>query len=94
MYVDKSALPQYQTDNYLLLDGFDSNSGRGNEDHLRPCANGPHPIRQDSERNKPGNCKDSVHFTNNPPDIGNNFTVELRFQFNDKGYFGGGRIFC
>ena len=25
-YVDKSALPQYQTDNYLLLDYFDSDS--------------------------------------------------------------------
>ena len=25
MYVDKSALPQYQTDNYLYLDKYDSN---------------------------------------------------------------------
>ena len=25
MYVDKSAIPQYQTDNYLYLDKYDSN---------------------------------------------------------------------
>ncbi|MDP7609761.1 MAG: LamG domain-containing protein, partial [Candidatus Marinimicrobia bacterium] len=64
-YVDKSALSQYQTDNYLLLDQFDLDSELG---------------------------IDAVHLTNNPPDIGNNFTVELRFQFDDGGYDGGGKL--
>ena len=64
-YVDKSALSQYQTDNYLLLDQFDLDSELG---------------------------FDAVHLTNNPPDIGNNFTVELRFQFDDGGYDGGGKL--
>jgi len=76
-YVDKSALSQYQTDNYLLLDGLDLNS-----DGIWGC--GPDNVKQP--------FIDAAHFTNNPPDIGNNFTVELRFQFNDKGFHGGGRI--
>ena len=76
-YVDKSALSQYQTDNYLLLDGLDLNS-----DGIWGC--GPDSWKQP--------FIDAAHFTNNPPDIGNNFTVELRFQFNDKGFHGGGRI--
>ena len=67
MYVDKSALSQYQTDNYLLLDGFDLDS-----DYVGGL--------------------DGVHLTNNPPDIGNNFTLELRFQFDDGGYYGGGQL--
>ena len=77
MYVDKSALSQYQTDNYLLLDGLDLNS-----DGIWGCG-------QDNVKQP---FIDAAHFTNNPPDIGNNFTVELRFQFNDKGFHGGGRI--
>ena len=66
-YVDKSALSQYQTDNYLYLDNFDLYAEYAYK-------------------------TDGVLLTNNPPDIGNNFTVELRFQFNDKGYTGGGKL--
>jgi hypothetical protein len=66
-YVDKSALSQYQTDNYLYLDNFDLYAEYAYK-------------------------TDGVLLTNNPPDIGNNFTVELRFQFNDKGYFGGAGV--
>ena len=76
-YVDKSALSQYQTDNYLLLDGLDLNS-----DGISGC--GPDSWKQP--------FIDAAHFTNNPPDIGNNFTLELRFQFDDGGYYGGGQL--
>ena len=69
-YVDKSALPQYQTDNYLLLDYFDSDSN------------------QHSWANS-GVFLDSADLTNNPPTLGNQFTIELRFKYDDGGVAGG-----
>jgi len=70
LYVDKSALPQYQTDNYLLLDYFDSDSN--------------HHSRANS-----GVFLDSADLTNNPPTLGNQFTIELRFKYDDGGVAGG-----
>ena len=72
MYVDKSALPQYQTDNYLLLDYFDSDSNH----HSRAKSGG---FLE----------SDSADLTNNPPTLGNQFTIELRFKYDDGGVAGG-----
>ena len=71
-YVDKSALPQYQTDNYLLLDYFDSDSNH----HSRAKSGG---FLE----------SDSADLTNNPPTLGNQFTIELRFKYDDGGVAGG-----
>ena len=71
-YVDKSALPQYQTDNYLLLDYFDSDSIN-------------HSWASDV-------FLDSADLTNNPPTIGNQFTIELRFKYDVEGSPAGGQI--
>jgi len=70
-YVDKSALPQYQTDNYLLLDYFDSDS------------------YSYTVQSRQYGFLDSADLTNNPPTIGNQFTIELRFKYDDGGVAGG-----
>ena len=67
MYVDKSALPQYQTDNYLLLDYFDSDSYSYTVQY----------------RNY--GFLDSADLTNNPPTLGNQFTIELSFKYDVEG---------
>jgi hypothetical protein len=66
LYVDKSALSQYQTDHYLLLDQYDSDS---------VYVGG----------------MDAVDLSVAPPSLGSQFTLELRFKFDDGGY-GGGRL--
>jgi len=73
-YVDKSALPQYQTDNYLLLDYFDSDS------------------YSYTVQSRQYGFLDSADLTNNPPTIGNQFTIELRFKYDDGGWAAGGQI--
>ena len=73
-YVDKSALPQYQTDNYLLLDYFDSDS------------------YSYSVANRLYGFLDSADLTNNPPTLGNQFTIELRFKYDVEGSPAGGQI--
>ena len=70
-YVDKSALPQYQTDNYLLLDYFDSDS------------------YSYTVQSRQYGFLDSADLTNNPPTLGNQFTIELRFKYDDGGVAGG-----
>jgi len=74
MYVDKSALPQYQTDNYLLLDYFDSDSYSYTVQYRQY------------------GFLDSADLTNNPPTLGNQFTIELRFKYDDGGWAAGGQI--
>ena len=78
-YVDKSALPQYQTDNYLLLDYFWPHNSSMEYQHV-PWL----PLD--------GNMTlslDSADLTNNPPTLGNQFTIELRFKYDDGGVAGG-----
>jgi len=64
LYVDKSALSQYQTDHYLLLDQYDSDS---------VYVGG----------------MDAVDLSDAPPSLGNQFTLELRFKYDDGGYGAG-----
>ena len=64
LYVDKSALSQYQTDYYLLLDQYDSDS---------VYVGG----------------MDAVDLSDAPPNLGNQFTLELRFKYDDGGYGAG-----
>ncbi|SVE20136.1 uncharacterized protein METZ01_LOCUS472990, partial [marine metagenome] len=73
-YVDKSALPQYQTDNYLLLDYFDSDSYSYTVQYRQY------------------GFLDSADLTNNPPTIGNQFTIELRFKYDVEGSPAAGQI--
>ena len=61
LYVDKSALSQYQTDDYLLIDPYDSNSDF--------CGN----IRP--PRGVPDNC-DEVDLGDSGPILGSQFTQE------------------
>jgi hypothetical protein len=35
---------------------------------------------------------DSADLTNNPPTLGNQFTIELRFKYDDVGWAAGGQI--
>jgi hypothetical protein len=64
LYVDKSALSQYQTDDYLLLDQYDSDS---------VYVGG----------------MDAVDLSDAAPILGNQFTLELRFKYDDGGYGAG-----
>jgi hypothetical protein len=64
LYVDKSALSQYQTDHYLLLDQYDSDS---------VYVGG----------------MDAVDLSDDPPSLGDEFTLELRFKYDDGGYGAG-----
>ena len=64
LYVDKSALSQYQTDHYLLLDQYDSDS---------VYVGG----------------MDAVDLSDAAPSLGNQFTLELRFKYDDGGYGAG-----
>jgi len=65
LYVDKSALSQYQRDDYLLIDPFDSNS--------EMC-----------ERTGTDIC-DRVDLSDAAPILGNQFTLEARFYYDDDG---------
>jgi len=72
LYVDKSALSQYQRDDYLLIDPFRSNS--------EMCTRGG-PISS-----APGFviC-DRVDLSDAAPTLGNQFTLEARFYYEDDG---------
>jgi len=65
LYVDKSALSQYQRDDYLLIDPFDSNS--------EMC-----------ERTGTDIC-DRVDLSDAAPILGNQFTQEAWFYYDDDG---------
>jgi len=65
MYVDKSSQSKYKTDNYLLIDPFDSNSVM--------C-----------ERTGTVIC-DRVDLSDAAPILGNQFTQEARFYYDDGG---------
>ena len=78
MYVDKSALPQYQTDNYLLLDYFWPHNSSMEYQHVPWYLGWEYDI-----------FLDSADLTNNPPTLGNQFTIELRFKYDDGGVAGG-----
>jgi len=65
LYVDKSALSQYQRDDYLLIDPFRSNS--------EMC-----------ERAGTVIC-DRVDLSDAAPTLGNQFTLEARFYYDDDG---------
>ena len=77
-YVDKSALPQYQTDNYLLLDHFWPHNSSMEYQHVSWYLGWQYDI-----------FLDSADLTNNPPTLGNQFTIELRFKYDDGGVAGG-----
>ena len=70
LYVDKSALSQYQRDDYLLIDPFRSNS-----------EGFPHLM---CNRIGPLIC-DRVDLSDAAPILGNQFTLEARFYYEDDG---------
>jgi len=74
LYVDKSALSQYQTDNYLLSDLLESkHTGsrfKGTCYSYAPVTGRKYPC-------------DAVDLSNNAPSLGNQFTQELRFKLDN-----------
>jgi len=74
LYVDKSALSQYQTDHYLLFDLLESqHTGsrfKGTCYSFAPVAGRKYPC-------------DAVDLSNNAPSLGNQFTQELRFKIDN-----------
>ena len=75
LYVDKSALSQYQTDNYLLSDLLESkHTGsrfKGTCYSYAPVTGRKYPC-------------DAVDLSFNAPSLGNQFTQELRFKIDNK----------
>jgi len=82
LYVDKSALSQYQRDDYLLIDPFRSHSD------LREWAKGFPDLM--CTRDGPIIC-DRVDLGDSAPVLGNRFTLEARFYF-DGGRYGRGQL--
>ena len=82
LYVDKSALSQYQRDDYLLIDPFRSHSD------LREWAKGEPDLM--CNRDGPIIC-DRVDLGDSAPVLGNRFTLEARFYF-DGGRYGRGQL--
>ena len=82
LYVDKSALSQYQRDDYLLIDPLRSHS------NLREWAKG----EPDLMCNRDGSiiC-DRVDLGDSTPVLGNRFTLEARFYY-DGGRYGRGQL--
>ncbi len=76
LYVDKSALSQYQRDDYLLIDPFRSHSD------LREWAKGFPDLM--CTRDGPIIC-DRVDLGDSAPVLGNQFTLEARFYYEDDG---------
>jgi len=82
LYVDKSALSQYQRDDYLLIDPFRSNSD------LREWAKGFPDLM--CTRDGPIIC-DRVDLPETVPTLTDNFTLEARFYY-DGGRYGRGQL--
>jgi len=82
LYVDKSALSQYQRDDYLLIDPFRSHSD------LREWAKGFPDLM--CTRDGPIIC-DRVDLPETVPTLGNQFTLEARFYY-DGGRYGRGQL--
>ena len=78
LYVDKSALSQYQRDDYLLIDPFRSQ-------YCEDCAGGLM-----CTRDGPVIC-DRVDLGDSTPVLGNRFTLEARFYY-DGGRYGRGQL--
>ena len=82
LYVDKSALSQYQRDDYLLIDPFRSHSD------LREWAKGFPDLM--CTRDGPIIC-DRVDLPETVPTLTDNFTLEARFYY-DGGRYGRGQL--